>query len=286
LRLLRVIYKAATSGTNPHRLQKRRWTRKLMWIVGELALLSILWVNVLASDPPRAHLIGTTILSPANGSVVSTVGEISGETLCPSGLNGTVQIRLRHVATAKTWDWSEERWSDDSAVEFKAIEGTQTPWRILLPRLAEGRYEVECRTIIDSVSQRTSAQNRFLIDRTPPRISFFPLHDQQTIDDAFEISGDIHEPSEIRFSIWRLSREKRIACWTGKAWESASSNSTLRASSANGYWFPAAETELPKAEQIQDGTYLISATAHDRAGNEGRAAVTVHKTSLKQLARD
>jgi hypothetical protein len=268
------------------KLRPSRFSRKLFWISGELVLVFLLWVNVLAADRPRAHLIGTTISSPTNGSIVSTIREISGETLCPAGLSGAVQIRLRHVATGKFWDWAEDRWNDNGALEFIPAEGTQTPWRILLPQLAEGRYELQCSSI-DSGVRRSSRNSRFLVDRTAPSVSFFPLHDQETIDDVFEIGGEIDEPAEIQFTIWRVSaRGQRLTCWNGKTWDANVAKSELRASSAHGYWFPAAETTLPKADEIQSGTYLISATAVDGAGNEGRAAVTVHKASLRQFAKD
>ncbi len=258
-----------------------RWNRGLAWIIAESALLCLLWVDVLASpnqsDP--ANPVGVSIASPRNGMACNHLSEVSGVMFCPSGTVGHVHIRLKHIATGTTWNWREEGWSPDSWIQFDAPEGVVTPWALAPPKLAEGRYEIECRTSLDPAPPRLAARHSFVIDRTSPRVSFLPLHDQQTFFDLSELAGEIDEQAEIQFTISCARNLELRRYWNGSIWTGDASDPHLNlpAASAGGFWFPAAETRLPRPSQIEPGTYLIAVSAFDRAGNEGRAAITILK---------
>jgi hypothetical protein len=254
------------------------WNRAIGWIAAELALLSLLWVNVFAADAPNLRFVGRVlIINPTNASAIHSVSEISGISFMPNGFAGSTEIRLRQVATGKYWDWKAEGWSEDGILRVPIAEGTAVPWKIMPPKLSDGRYEVECAVQLGGASRQTSASS-FVIDRIAPQIGFFPLHDQQSIADLGEIGGEVDEWAEIRFSICRIADPAQSAeYWDGHGWTRERTPTLLRAASANGYWFPAAETTIPNSAALQPGTYLISVTAFDRAGNEGRAALTLRK---------
>jgi len=266
-----------------------RWNRGLVWIIAESALLCLLWVNVLASpnrsDP--ANPVGASIASPLNGAAFNHLTEVSGEMFCPSGMVGHVRISLKHIATGTTWNWKEDGWSADSWIQFDAPEGIVTPWALSVPKLAEGRYEIECRTSLDAAPPRLAARHSFLIDRTRPRVSFLPLHDQQTFFDLSELGGEIDEQAEIRFTLSYSPDFELRKYWDGSDWtgDAGDPHVNLSAASTGGFWFPAAETKLPKPNQIAPGTYLIAVSAFDRAGNEGRAAITILKPTPTLTAK-
>lgn len=247
-----------------------------------MALLCLVWVNVLASSEgngPR-NLSGTSISSPANGSVLNSLHEISGTTLSPNGASGVIELRLRDIRSGNYWDWQQERWVPDACIQFSAPEGILTPWTISVPRLSSGRYEIECRTSVGSESSRISARHIFCIDRTAPTIWFYPLHDQQTVTDFSDIGGEVSESAEVRFTIGQVSETGQAGSyWNGVKWTATVDDAglKLRATVARDFWFPGVETKLPKASQIEAGRYLISVSAVDGAGNEGRAAITVSK---------
>ena len=258
------------------------WKRGLAWLLAETVLLSLVWVNVLASNERNGqpNLIGTSISSPLHASVLKSLHEISGVTLSPEGASGVIELRLRDIRSGNYWDWQQERWVPDACIQFSAPEGVLTPWSIAVPRLSTGRYEVECRTSLGPQSGRISARHVFCIDRTAPTIWFYPLHDQQTVTDFGDIGGELSEAAEVRFTIGRVNESgQRASYWNGGSWTAAAEDTklNLRGATARDFWFPSAETKLPRASQIVPGTYLISVSAIDRAGNEGRAAITVSK---------
>jgi hypothetical protein len=256
-----------------------RWNRAVVWIVAEILLLSLLWVNVLASESPPRNFTGRAlIVSPTNAAALSAVHEISGLAYLPKGALGRAEIRLRQVATRKCWDWTSDGWRDEGVLRIPLSEGIAVPWNIVTPELAEGRYQVECTLQLEG-SVGPSSISSFVLDRTTPSIGFFPLHDQQTVDDLSDVGGEIDEPAEVHFSISRLSEAGQSSeWWDGNSWsQQTSSIRSLAAATAHGFWFRAAETSVPQGQYLEPGTYLILVSAIDRAGNEGRAAVTVHK---------
>ena len=108
------------------------------------------------------------------------------------------------------------------------------------------------------------------------------MHDQQTIVDFADVSGEIDLTATIQFSIRKVNEIDELnSYWNGSTWTTnrADPRRKLRAACGQDFWFPAAETVLPKAREIPAGTYLISVSAVDRLGNEGRAAITVNKQS-------
>ena len=258
------------------------WRRGLAWVVAETALLCLVWVNVLASSPGNriSNPVGTSISSPAHGSILNSLREISGVSLSPNSASGVIELRLRDIRSGNYWDWQEERWVADACIQFSAPEGILTPWTIAVPRLSTGRYEIECRTSLGPESTRICARHIFCIDRTAPTIWFYPLHDQQTVGDFSDIGGELSESAEVSFTIGRVNElGQRASYWNGANWTASIDDAglKLRATNARDFWFPSAETKLPKASQIEPGIYLISVSAIDRAGNEGRAAITVSK---------
>jgi len=263
-------------------LRARRWNRAALWVAAEAALFCALWVNVLAADAPKNRLTGTCVVqNPLNAASIHSLQTFRGFVDAPEGVNGTMQMRLRHIATGRFWDWTAQQWSDDGLLTIPVTEPGRTPWTVVAPALAEGRYQLECSFRDGTVLERAIVSS-FSIDRTPPQISFLPLHDQQVIEDFSEIGGEITKPAEIRFSICRLTEQGlRVGCWNETAWSGAEESSLLNGASSGGFWFPAAGAKLPHAGQIENGSYLVFASAVDRAGNEGRAAITVHKRGTR-----
>ena len=262
-----------------------RWNRALAWVGTEVLLFSLLWVNVLASESPESSRTGRLIIaSPTNAAALRSVHGISGVAYLPKGELGTAEIRLRQVATGKCWDWLSDRWSENGVLHIPLRAATPVPWKIVTPNLPEGRYQVEGAIQIAGLGYPISVHS-FMVDRTAPDISFFPLHDQETIDDLSEVGGEINEVAEIHFSISRLRDAGQASeWWDGEHWRNGEPRRSLRAATARGFWFRAADTKLPRRENLQNGTYLILASAVDRAGNEGRAAVTVHKRAVETVS--
>jgi hypothetical protein len=259
-----------------------RWNRALAWVGTEVLLFSLLWVNVLASESPESSRTGRLIIaSPTNAAALRSVHGISGVAYLPKGELGTAEIRLRQVATGKCWDWLSDRWSEDAVLRIPLREAAPVPWDIVTPDLSEGRYQVECSLQLAGLTHPASVHS-FIVDRTAPSISFFPLHDQETIDDLSDVGGEINEVAEVHFSISRLSDAGQPSeWWDGEHWTNKLPGPSLRGATARGFWFRAADTMLPQRRDLQNGTYLILASAIDRAGNEGRAALTVHKRAVK-----
>jgi len=259
-----------------------RWNRAVAWITIEVLLFSLLWVNVLASESPERTLAGRLLIaSPTNAAALHSLHEISGIAYLPNGALGTAEIRLRQVGTGKCWDWLLDRWSEDAVLRLPLREAAPVPWNIATPDLSEGRYQVECSMQLAGLNNPVSVHS-FIVDRTAPSISFFPLHDQETIDDLSEVGGEINEVADVHFSISRLSDAGHTSeWWDGEHWTNKLPSPSLRGATARGFWFRAAGTTLPRRQDLQNGTYLILASAIDRAGNEGRAAVTVHKRAVK-----
>ena len=114
------------------------WRRGLAWLLAETVLLCLVWVNVLASSERNGqpNLIGTSISSPPNASVLNSLHEISGVTLSPDGASGVIELRLRDIRSGNYWDWQRERWVPDACIQFNAPEGILTPWTIAVPRLS------------------------------------------------------------------------------------------------------------------------------------------------------
>jgi len=258
-----------------------RWERPLLWLLLEAALLCILWANVRGSERPTEKQaiipVTITLISPTNRAVISTATELKGAAVCADGVVESVQVRLRHVNSRKIWPWQTAHWT--------ALTGTNStahhlPWQTGLPRLDDGHYEVECRSYLAGETNGVLSYHSFSIDRGAPGISFFPLHDQQTLHDFSDLGGEIDKEAQVEFMICRVNESaERNSYWDGSSWTFNADDPAvkLRAASAGGFWFPSAETTLPKPGQIEIGTYTISASAHDSAGNEGRAAITIMK---------
>lgn len=124
-------------------------------------------------------------------------------------------------------------------------------------------------------------------DRTAPSIRFLPLHDQQGVADFSQIGGEVNEEAVIVFTISRLEESlENVRYWTGREWTANSNEpgTNLRGASVDSFWFRAAETFLPKTSEIDPGSYVINVSAFDRAGNEGRAAITVRKIEPVSIA--
>jgi len=248
-----------------------------LWL-GSLLLCSA-GANLIADEHPEStNRIAVKITHPCNQAIIATLNEIKGSTVSQSGIVDVVQVRLKSVAGGKPSDWQSAEWIVDQNTN---AQRQLTEWRILAPRLREGAYEIECQATRAGKIIVGSNKSTFVIDRTAPVISFFPLHDQTPVVDFSEIGGEIDKAAEIHFSICRVNDSEELnRYWNGSEWTANPENSgvKLRGSSNRDYWFPSAETPLPKSSQIERGMYLISACAVDRAGNRGRAAITVRKT--------
>jgi len=196
-----------------------RWNRALAWVATEVLLFSLLWVNVLASESADRSLTGRLLIaSPTNAAALHSVHEISGIAYLPNGASGTAEIRLRQVGSGKCWDWLSDRWSEDAVLRIPLREATPVPWNIVTPDLSEGRYQVECSMQVAGSSHSVSV-NSFIVDRTAPSISFFPLHDQETIDDLSDVGGEINEVADVHFSTCQLNDAGQTSeWWDGEHW--------------------------------------------------------------------
>jgi hypothetical protein len=235
--------------------------------------------NLVADEHPEStNRIAVKITHPCNHAVIASLNEIKGSTVSQGGIMDVVQVRLKSVAGGKPSDWQSAEWIADQNTN---AQRQLTEWRILAPQLKEGAYEIECQATRAGKIIMASNKSTFVIDRTAPVISFFPLHDQTSVVDFSEIGGEVDKTAEIQFSICRVNDSEELnRYWNGSEWIANPENSgvKLHGSSNRDYWFPSAETPLPKSTQIGRGMYLISASAVDRAGNRGRAAITVRKT--------
>jgi hypothetical protein len=268
-----------TQPTSPRagaaRAPSARWERPLLWLFFEAALLCILWANVRGSDrpvekPAAVAPVVISLTSPTNRAVINGVTELKGVADLVGGVVESVEVRLKHINSRKVWPWQTARWTSEAS--------TTSGWQVSLPRLEEGQYEVECRGYAAGETNGTLSYHWFTIDRSAPRISFFPLHDQQTVRDFSEIGGEIDKAARVQFTICRVNESAEgNRYWNGSGWISNAPDTQLKlqAASTGGFWFPSAETMLPKPEQIEVGNYLLCASALDDAGNEGRAAITI-----------
>jgi hypothetical protein len=223
-------------------------------------------------------------MNVTNGSVLAGLSQIT-VTVCQAdtGIDG-VLVHLRELSRSK---------------EISCIAKLSPPtnsnrcdnelnWTATIPRLRDGRYEVSAQALLDEDSPAVSTSRNIVIDGTAPDISFFPLHDQQPIADFSEVGGEIDEVAAIEFSICQVNDtiDQKIY-WNGKTWSTNRNDPAIRmrAGSVGDFWFSSTETALPKSAEIPAGNYLISVFAFDRAGNEGRAAVTVVKKFLPFSAK-
>lgn len=240
------------------------------------ALLYLAATHLLAADPAEStNQNALTITQPSQNAALARLAEIKGSIVSQSGRVDLVQVRLKSLAGRNFSEWQSAEWTADKDSNAQLSE-----WKVSVPKLKEGAYEIECRALQAGKTILASSVNTFAIDRTAPVISFFPLRDQKSVVDFSEIGGEIDKAAQIQFSICRVNDSEELnRYWNGSEW-SASPDSPgvkLRGSSNRDYWFPSAETPLPKIGQIERGMYLISASAVDGAGNLGRAAVTVLK---------
>jgi hypothetical protein len=234
-----------------------------------------------------ANEITLTLNNLTNHSVLSKLREISGTVSSPKIPVQGVLIRLHDLESGGSWDWEQASWTEDldGAQERLALADNST-FKTPLPRLHSGRYDIYVQAVLSSKARTGTfdspvvIRQSFVIDSRTPGINFFPLHDQQTVFDFSDIGGEIDKTSEIRLSISQVNEITELSSyWNGASWQtnSADPQIKLRVSSSGDFWFPSAETRLPKASDISPGMYLISVSAIDRAGNEGRAAITVIK---------
>jgi hypothetical protein len=224
--------------------------------------------------PKPLSKLAIEITQPANNSAVNDLKEIRGSVLCRTGVVEKVQVRLKSSEAEKVSAWAEADWSESKT----ASEANRRDWKIALPKVRNGSYEVECRAKLTGETFAAYTGCFFSVDQTAPVINFFPLHDQVVLTDFFEIGGEIDKKARIEFMICRVSEaEDQKRYWNGSEWTARADDpgAKLRGTLSGDYWFPSAETGLPKAGRIESGTYLVSVFAFDRAGNEGRAAITV-----------
>ena len=239
--------------------------------------------------------ITLTFNNLTNYSILPKLSQVSGTAVSANVALHGIAVRLRDLESGDWWNWEQASWSEDRTGNQKTVPVTDNlNWKTPLPRLASGRYEISVQAVIVSkVGKGTfnwpvATRRAFIIDSRPPGINFFPLHDQQTVFDFSEIGGEIDKDARIQLSISRVNELSELnRYWNGANWQTnADAQIKLGVSSAGDFWFPSAETRLPKASEIPPGMYLISVSAIDRAGNEGRAAITVIKVgpsfTLKQ----
>jgi hypothetical protein len=265
------------------------WTfRQAIQFAGLLLVCVLTVYSAISAETETAasakHQVTLTISNLTNGAVFPNLSRIRG-TVCSSGspVEG-VLVQLRELSRSR----------EISCVAKLGVSArsatcqSELSWTATLPRLRDGRHEVTAQALLDEGVRPASVRRTIVIDGTSPDISFFPLHDQQAIADFSEVGGEIDEVAAIEFSICRFDdTAEQKSYWNGTAWSTNRNDPSIkiRAGSVGDLWFASEDTALPKAADIPAGNYLISAFAIDRAGNEGRAAVTVVKKTVAFSAK-
>jgi hypothetical protein len=258
------------------------WTfRQAIQLAGLLLACLLTVFSAVSEETPEPFMnyVTLTIRNVTNGTVLPNLSKISG-TVRAFGLpvDGVV-VHVREILRGKEISCVAKL----GFATTNAAGETELTWTVCLPRLRDGRYEMNAQPLVKEHVPPNSVHRNIVIDGTSPEISFAPLHDQQVIADFSEVGGEIDEVAAIELSICRVEESiEQNTYWNGVTWTTNRDDHSIRirAGSVGDLWFAPTETALPKATEIPAGNYLISAFAFDRAGNEGRAAVTVIKKSL------
>lgn len=229
--------------------------------------------------PPAQDTAPPTIAitRPTINSFVSQIAPIAGTASDNAGGSGLerVSLGLNRVAD-NTW-WNGSAWTPTFIELRTALSGTNWVLDSGLPQgsdLNDGAYFVLA-IATDRSGNRGQTQNAFNVDVTSPNEpTFTQPTDGQFVTDLLNITGKAADTSggsgvtNVDIAIRRLSDG---LYWNGTAFVAGPVN--LAAQSGNGLW--SLQTSLRAGVNLADGSYQLTATSHDAAGNLSNGSITV-----------
>lgn len=226
-------------------------------------------VNCFGSPDTAAPV--AAISTPVNASAVKSVTAATGKASDAIGLK-SVTCRLYRYANPVTgtpagyWAGGTTWTTTATGTNDRLATGTGV-WTFTLPPLVAGRYSLQATSTDTSGNKGYSTTNAFYVDPNAPSVltADTPINGA-TISALTSLGGAVSDASDgsgISLVQVQLRRASDNFYWTGSAWSSTATS--LGTSLASGRWSRA--TGLPTGTNLKAGSYTITATATDKAGN-------------------
>ena len=218
-----------------------------------------------------------SIARPTENSFVSQIAPISGTASDSAGGSGLDRVTIGLNRVADNYWWNGTAWTPTFVELRTALSGTNWTLNSGLPTGADlnnGAYFVLA-IAIDKAGNRDQTQNSFNVDTTAPNtLTFTQPTDGQILTNLLTITGtsadtvDGSGVTSVDIAIRRLSDG---LYWNGSAFVPGPVN--LPTQSGNGLW--SLQTTLRTGVNLPDGSYQLTATSRDSAGNLTNESITV-----------
>jgi len=124
-------------------------------------------------------------------------------------------------------------------------------------------------------------------DTVKPLVSIQYPGDGDFVNGLDFVTGQASDDRQLASVVLSVQRQSDGLFWTGSGWGAASSSTSLATSQSGASWsrFQSQTQPMPSGAQIASGSYILTATATDAAGNAASAVATVRvDTQAPQVA--
>lgn len=225
-----------------------------------------------------------SILTPANRSFVTRLDSISGAATSHAVGSNIARVELFFKRNSDGKYWTGTAWGNSTAVALsttlqgsawsKTSELPLTNTSDLSKKLLDGSYLLTA-TAYDSAGNRKSASHFWTLDKINPAVTITTPVNQSFVTALQTIAGSATDnqggSGVARLDVF-LRRNSDSRYWTGTAWGTTSPVALSAGLNKSAWGITSAQLPSPTASdpnrRLGDGTYLVSATAYDKAGNQ------------------
>ena len=221
--------------------------------------------NVLATDTAPPII---AIANPANNAILKTLPVISGTASDNAGVS-RVDLYLQRRSDNKFWNGTTWTTSTPLSTVLEGFAPRRWSRSSGLPsgaNLVSGLYFAAARAY-DAAGNGTSATANFTIDTVLPSVAISSPTIGSTVNSFASASGTASDNTGVVKVGFYLRRNSDNKWWNGSAWVASLFELPTTLSPGSGFTNWSISSLLPKNSNLVDGTYLIGATAFDRAGN-------------------
>ncbi|MBV9868494.1 MAG: Ig-like domain repeat protein [Abitibacteriaceae bacterium] len=221
-----------------------------------------------------------TIASPTNNAVFRAFPAINGTVADDKSINRVVVGILRN--SDNTW-WDGNTWGKFATqpANFSNNAWTFTGSVPTGANLIDGIYTIIAQAF-DQSGNFQQAQVSIRIDTTPPPTINISIPGNtpgsatilRSLSLVAGAAADTRDGSGISSVDLFIKRNSDGAYWGGSAWVQTPTALSTVFTGYNWSRSPGAGGSLPTGQDLQEGTYSLTATAHDKAGNSSTSAVT------------